>query len=86
MRRFKPRKCQVCGVVKSYQLMEELRSIYRVFPDLIDVCGNCGDKLNSHVDYFGEKKESDKKAVRDILINGVAVQDRFGAMMHAGYF
>jgi len=82
---YNPVKCQVCGVVKSYQLMGELRSIYRVFPDLVDVCDSCGDKLNSHLDYFGDKKEKDKKAVRGILLGGVGVQGRFSEMMNAGY-
>lgn len=85
MRDFKPRRCQVCGVTKSYVLMDEVREIYRVFPDIVDICEDCGSRLNSHVDYYGYKKAKDKKAVRDILLNGVGVTERFESLMNAGY-
>ena len=66
--------------------MRELRSIYRIFPDIVDVCDKCGDKLNQHVNYWGKKKESDKLKVRQILMTGELVNNRFKQLMYAGYF
>ncbi len=65
--------------------MTEVRDIYRVLPDVVDVCNKCGGKMNSHVDYYGKKKQKDKDAVRNILLNGFAVSQRYSALMNAGY-
>ncbi len=77
--------CQVCGKTKSHWDMTEVRDIYRVLPDVVDVCNKCGGKMNSHVDYYGKKKQKDKDAVRNILLNGFAVSQRYSALMNAGY-
>ena len=80
-----PLTCQVCGKAKSHWYMGEVKSVYRVLPDLADVCNDCGEKMNSHVDYYGKKKQKDKDAVRIILLNGFAVNQRYSALMNAGY-
>jgi hypothetical protein len=77
--------CQVCGKTKSHWDMAEVRSVYRVLPDVADVCYKCGEKMNSHVDYYGKKKQKDKDAVKSILLNGFAVNQRYSALMNAGY-
>jgi len=79
-------ECQVCGVLKSHWFMCELRSVYRIFPDIVDICDECGVSLNQHLNYWGKKKESDKLKVRQILMDGKLVNDRFKQLMCAGYF
>ncbi len=77
--------CSVCGKVKSRFAMGKLKSVYQVFPDMFNVCSDCGQQINSHLNYYGEKKQEDKDAVRSILLNGFAVNQRYSALMNAGY-
>ena len=77
--------CQVCGKLVSNWDMRELKSVYRIFPDLTKVCEKCGVKLDYHIDYYGKKKPKDKLAVRAILLSGVAVSQRHSALMNTGY-
>ena len=77
--------CIVCGKIKSRFVMGELKSVYQVFHDMVDVCNDCGQEINSHLNYYGEKKQEDKDAVKSILLNGFAVNQRYSALMNAGY-
>jgi len=77
--------CQVCGKEESIFNIKEVKSIYRIFQDAKDICSDCGDELDKHVNYYGNKSDSDKDKVRNILLSGKLIQDRFSMMMNAGY-
>jgi len=80
------RRCQVCGNIGNSFTMSEIKPSYRVFYHLKDICTDCGDEIDKHVDYYGVKREKDKQAVKDVLINGIAVQKIYKQMMFAGYY
>lgn len=79
-------RCQICGETKSWLSISELKPTYRIFDDLVDVCDDCGKSINRHVNYYGKKKEKDKAAVKSKLLAGAVVNERFRAMMFAGYY
>lgn len=80
------RRCQVCGKIDWYVLMEELSSNYRLFPNIKDICNTCVTPINKRVNYCGKKKEKDKVYIRNTLIKGVVAQERYSQLMFAGYY
>ena len=79
------RKCQVCGDIGNSFTMCEIMISYRIFPNLKDICSECGDEIDKYINYYGVKKEKDKQAVKGILLNGVVVQKVYKQLMFAGY-
>ena len=66
--------------------MTEIRSCYRIFDSVKDICEKCCDKLDKHVDYYGKKKTKDKLAIRKILLEGKVINEIYSGLMFAGYY
>lgn len=63
----------------------ELLSIYQV-SQYRDLCNSCATNSDGYINYFGKKKDKDKKKLREHLVNGVLVIRSYQAMMNAGYY
>jgi hypothetical protein len=83
------KQCFVCGFTannrqyKYYDFSEVLKN-YRV--GYVDICGRCGQKADSFINYYGKKKESDLKRLHKFLVSGVLPMRDFSKLMNAGYF
>ena len=76
--------CDRCGYKCGWFNLNDLRDIYRV-GGIVNLCNRCGDRANSFVDYYGKKKEKDKKDLSDFLMSGELVKKRFDEINNAGY-
>ena len=76
--------CPLCGGELSW-FSEPLRSNYNDHK-LGSLCIKCMKKADSFVNYWGRKKEKDKRALLSFINNGIEPQRRLFAMMNAGYW
>lgn len=71
-----------------YELIK-LLSIYQT-KIVTHVCKSCGDQANSYVNYYGKKKQEDKKALNKFLRSGpisAKREDKLYSMLNnAGYY
>ena len=86
----KTKQCFICAATYndnqySYWSMEEIRDCYRVF-EYKDVCQKCATKANRFVSYFEVKKEKDKKALKEFLMSGILIKNRYQALAEGGYY
>lgn len=65
--------------------MREVKDIYQVH-DMVDICESCGNKADKFVDYYGVKNKSDKFKLKQYLNTGIEVQNKYNALIHAGYY
>jgi len=79
---------KTAGYIQPWELLEIKEAYKTIF--VSKLCLSCSSKANSFLNYYGEKKKADLRALADYLRSGersgLAEINAYSAMQNAGYY